>query len=32
QTKTVAAQQTASKFPPRHRARALIQLYESILE
>jgi len=30
-SKTVAAQQTASKFRPRHRARALIQLYESIL-
>jgi glycosyltransferase involved in cell wall biosynthesis len=29
-SKTVAAQQTASKFRPRHRARALIQLYESI--
>lgn len=30
--KTVAAQQTASKFRPRHRARALIELYESILQ
>lgn len=30
-SKTVAAQQTASKFRPRHRARALIQLYESIV-
>jgi len=30
-SKRVAAQQTASKFRPRHRARALIQLYESIL-
>jgi hypothetical protein len=27
-----AAQQTASKFRPRHRARALIELYESILQ
>ena len=32
QSKTVAAQQTASKFRPRHRARALIELYESILQ
>ncbi len=31
-TKVVAAQQTASKFRPRHRARALMQLYESILQ
>jgi len=31
-TKVVAAQQTASKFRPRHRARALTQLYESILQ
>jgi hypothetical protein len=31
-SKTVAAQQTASKFRPRHRARALIELYESILQ
>jgi hypothetical protein len=31
-SKTVAAQQTASKFRPRHRARALIQLYESIVQ
>ena len=30
-SKTVAAQQTASKFRPRHRVRALIQLYESIV-
>jgi hypothetical protein len=30
--KVAAAQQTASKFRPRHRARALIQLYESILQ
>ena len=29
-SKTVAAQQTASKFRPRNRARALIQLYESL--
>jgi hypothetical protein len=32
QGKVVASQQTASKFHPRHRARALIQLYESILQ
>jgi len=32
QTKVAAAQQTASKFRPRHRARALTQLYESILQ
>jgi hypothetical protein len=32
QSKTVAAQQTASKFRSRHRARALIELYESILQ
>jgi glycosyltransferase involved in cell wall biosynthesis len=31
-SKTVAAQQTASTFRPRHRARALIELYESILQ
>jgi hypothetical protein len=31
-SKTAAAQQTASKFRPRHRARALIELYESILQ
>jgi glycosyltransferase involved in cell wall biosynthesis len=31
-TKVVAAQQTASKFRPRHRARALTELYESILQ
>jgi glycosyltransferase involved in cell wall biosynthesis len=31
-SKTVAAQQTASKFRLRHRARALIELYESILQ
>ncbi|HEV7484202.1 MAG TPA: glycosyltransferase [Thermoanaerobaculia bacterium] len=31
-SKTIAAQQTASKFRPRHRARALIELYESILQ
>ena len=31
-SKTVAAQQTASKFRPRHRARALIELYESIVQ
>jgi hypothetical protein len=31
-SKTVAAQQTASKFRPRHRARALIELYASILQ
>ena len=30
--RVVAAQQTASKFRPRHRARALTQLYESILQ
>jgi hypothetical protein len=30
--KQIASQQTASKFHPRHRARALIQLYESILQ
>jgi hypothetical protein len=30
-SKTVAAQQTASKFRPRHRAQALIQLYQSIV-
>jgi len=30
-SKRIAAQQTASKFRPRHRARALIELYESIL-
>ena len=32
QGKVVASQQTASKFYPRHRARALIQLYQSILQ
>jgi hypothetical protein len=32
QSKVIASQQTASKFRPRHRARALIQLYESILQ
>jgi hypothetical protein len=32
QTRITAAQQTASKFRMRHRARALIQLYESILQ
>ncbi|MDP9360176.1 MAG: glycosyltransferase [Acidobacteriota bacterium] len=31
-TRIAAAQQTASKFRPRHRARALNQLYESILQ
>jgi glycosyltransferase involved in cell wall biosynthesis len=31
-SKRIAAQQTASKFRPRHRARALIELYESILQ
>jgi Glycosyl transferases group 1 len=31
-TRIAAAQQTASKFRPRHRARSLIQLYESILQ
>ena len=31
-SKTVAAQQTASKFRPRHRARALLQLYQSIVQ
>lgn len=31
-SKTVAAQQTASKFRPRHRARALIELYASIVQ
>ena len=31
QSRLLAAQQTASKFRARHRARALIQLYESIL-
>ncbi|MGH9419456.1 MAG: glycosyltransferase, partial [Thermoanaerobaculia bacterium] len=31
-TKVIAAQQTASKFRLRHRARALTQLYESILQ
>src|SRR5438270_804417 len=31
QSKTIAAGQTASKFRPRHRARALIELYESML-
>ena len=31
-SKTVAAQQTASKFRPRHRARALVQLYESVCQ
>jgi hypothetical protein len=31
-TKVVAARQTASKFRPRHRVRALMQLYESILQ
>ena len=30
-SKRIAAQQTASKFRPRHRTRALIELYESIL-
>ena len=30
-SKRIAAQQTASKFRPRHRERALIELYESIL-
>ena len=29
--KVIAARQTASKFRPRHRCQALIQLYESIL-
>jgi hypothetical protein len=32
QARVIASQQTASKFRPRHRARALIQLYESILQ
>jgi hypothetical protein len=32
QIKTVAAQQTASKFRPRHRARALNELYESLCQ
>jgi hypothetical protein len=32
QARVMAAQQTASKFRPRHRARALTQLYESILQ
>jgi glycosyltransferase involved in cell wall biosynthesis len=31
-SKRIAAQQTASKFRPRHRARALIELYESIVQ
>ena len=31
-SKRIAAEQTASKFRPRHRARALIELYESILQ
>jgi hypothetical protein len=31
-SKTNAAQQTASKFRPRHRVRALLQLYESLYE
>ncbi|HXH41654.1 MAG TPA: glycosyltransferase [Thermoanaerobaculia bacterium] len=31
-SRVIASQQTASKFRPRHRARALIQLYESILQ
>lgn len=31
-SKRIAAQQTASKFRLRHRARALIELYESILQ
>ncbi|HSY49167.1 MAG TPA: glycosyltransferase [Thermoanaerobaculia bacterium] len=31
-TNVIASQQTASKFRPRHRARALIELYESILQ
>jgi hypothetical protein len=31
-SKRIAAQQTASKFRPRHRARALIELYKSILQ
>lgn len=30
-SKRIAAQQTASKFRPRHRARALIELYKSIV-
>jgi hypothetical protein len=30
--RVIAAQQTASKFRPRHRARALTQLYESIVQ
>jgi len=30
--RVIASQQTASKFRPRHRARALTQLYESILQ
>jgi hypothetical protein len=32
QARVMAAQQTASKFRPRHRAPALTQLYESILQ
>ena len=32
QNKIAAAQQTVSKFRARHRVRALIQLYESILQ
>lgn len=31
-SKTIAAQQTASKFRPRHRSRALIELYQSIVQ
>jgi len=31
-SKRIAAQQTASKFRPRHRARALIELYNSIIQ
>jgi len=31
-SKRIAAQQTASKFRPRHRARALIELYKSIIQ
>jgi hypothetical protein len=32
QSKMAAAQQTASKFRPRHRARALSELYKSIIQ
>jgi len=31
-SKRIAARQTASKFRPRHRARALIELYQSIIQ